>query len=66
MSKTDKINAIVVGDKVYAAVPSEVHRTCNGCDLMNDDECWPMEICAQQDCIFKFSQALTDKLTEKE
>ena len=57
------MNGIVIDGKFYETVED---RGCEECDLYANDGCkYGFMACAYWDCIFRFSQSLTDKLNEK-
>lgn len=57
----EKINGIIVEDKAYNAVKGECGKHCS---FYNDGySCHEfMEFCKSEDCYFRYSQELTDKI----
>lgn len=58
------LNGIIVSGKVYEAVKGS---ECDECDCDNDARaCLKCNhICQLWECVFRFSQELTDKINEK-
>lgn len=60
------MNGVIINGAVYEAHQEDEPGLCRGCDLRIDGvDCHCTDLCIDWECIFRFSQELTDKLNEK-
>lgn len=60
----EKVNGIILEDKIYEEVKGECGKQCS---FYNDTYCCNIfrEYCKSEDCYFRYSPELTDKLKGK-
>ncbi len=60
----EKINGIIVDGKIYEGIKGECGKQCS---FYNDGYCCQMfrEFCQSEDCHFRYSQELTEKINGK-